>query len=290
MSENVNSHKSKVCLVTGANKGIGKAVATGLAAKCGKVYLVCRDKSRGETAVDEIIDRTGNHDVYLLIADLSSQKSIRKLAVEIKQREKSIDILINNAGIIPRNYTLSVDNIELQFAVNHLAYFLLTNLLTDELINEVPARIVNIASVDHGSSNGDFININCGDSYNSNSRYALSKLANVLFTYELADRLSCTKVTVNCLDPGIIGTALLNNYFGYFGESRAETHRMYSTTEQGAETPLYLALSHEVENISGKYFINCRETSSSSISYAEGLRKELWMLSADLTGLTETTV
>lgn len=190
----------KICLITGANSGIGKATALGLARMGAIVVLVCRDESRGKAAMTEIKAESRNEAVDLILADLSSQASISQLVADFNGRYQQLHVLIDNAGVAKAKRTLTVDSIETTFAVNHLAPFLLTNLLLDVLKASVPSRIVNVSSMVHRWGEIDFDDFQGEIRYNMDKAYNQSKLANVLFTYELARRLEGTGVTVNALN------------------------------------------------------------------------------------------
>jgi NAD(P)-dependent dehydrogenase (short-subunit alcohol dehydrogenase family) len=273
--------KGKVCLVTGANAGIGQATALGLAQLGATVIMVCRSRERGEAARAEIQAQSGNDKVDVLLADLSSQAEIRRLAVEIEARYADLHVLINNAAIIPQQRRETAEHLEMQFAVNHLAYFLLTNLLLDKLKASAPARIVVVASQVHASGVIDFDDLQARRNYRPSQVYANTKLANVLFTYELARRLKGSGVIANCLHPGVVATNLLNDYMGV---PQGRRDRGIETSK-GAQTSLYLATSPEVAGVSGRYFVNREAVRSSAVSYDEGLAQRLWQVSAGLTGL-----
>lgn len=269
--------KDKICIVTGANAGIGKATAQGLADLGASVVMVCRSRERGERAREEITAETGNAAVELLIADLAVQQQIRDLVQEFKARFSELHVLINNAGVITKKRSVTEDGLETQFAVNHLAGFLLTNLLLDTLKATGPARIINVSSSTHFSGEIDFDDPQAERAYDPIRVYANTKLANVLFTYELARRLDGTDVTANCLTPGVVSTKMLDEYMGTSNAPGA-------SPEEGAETPIYLACSDDVTGVSGKYFKDCRPVRSAKASYDSELAKKLWEVSARLTG------
>lgn len=268
-------------MITGANSGIGKETAIGLAKQGATVILVCRDAAKGEAALKEIKERTGNASIDLLIADLSSQQAIRELVTDFKKRYSKLHVLINNAGLVLTKRTLTVDGIETQFAVNHLAPFLLTNLLLDVLKASAPARVVNVSSAVHKRATLE--DLQSEKKYGSFGAYGKSKLALTLFTYELARRLKGSGVTVNAVHPGMVSTNLGRN-MGWFANSIYKA--ISKNVAKGAETPIYVATSPEVEGITGKYFANKRETSSSKLSYDETAAKQIWDLSAKLTHLS----
>lgn len=271
----------KVCMITGASSGIGKTTAKGLAKLGATVVLVCRNKEKGNKTLEEIKSETGNDKISLLLADLSSQKSIRDLVDSFKTKYDKLDVLINNAGVIHNKRTVTEDGIETTFAVNHLAYFLLTNLLLDKLKAGSSSRIIIVASGLERQGKINFDDLQRENGYSGFGAYNQSKLANVLFTYELARRLKGTGITVNCLHPGFVKTNLIR-------ERRLVTfliQPLQMTPEKGAETSIYLASSPEVEGVSGKYFVSKKETKSSKESYDESISKRLWEVSAELTKL-----
>jgi retinol dehydrogenase-14 len=272
--------RGKVCLVTGSNSGIGKATALGLARLGASVVMVCRDQSKGEAAQAEIKTKSGNPSVDLLIADLASQQSIRQLAKEVTERYQQLHVLVNNAGVSPAHRTLTVDGLETTFAVNHLAPFLLTNLLLDRLKASAPARIVTVASTAQSALNFD--DLQGEKHYSMLGTYGQSKLANVLFTYELARRLEGSGVTANCLHPGVVSTNLARDFTPLF---RWMAKLFFISPEKGAQTSVYLASSPEVEGISGKYFSKKREARSSAESYNTVSAQRLWEVSEQLTQL-----
>ena len=214
MDNTVKSMLGKTCIVTGANAGIGRAITLGLAKMGATVVLVCRNQARGEAALNEIVKESGNNSLFLFLADLSSQSSIRQLVTDFKAEYDTLHVLINNAGVIPSQRTETEDGLETQFAVNYLAGFLLTNLLLDTLQASASARIINISSNAHKSATINFDDLQSKQSYNPQQVYQQTKLGNILFTYELARRLQGTPVTANCLHPGVIVTRLLSDYNG----------------------------------------------------------------------------
>lgn len=273
----------KICLITGANSGIGYATAMELAKLNANVVMVCRNNERGEPTQKEIIEKTGNKNVDLLLCDLSSLDSIRKLAAEFKAKYQNLHVLINNAGVMLSKRELSVDGFEMNFAVNHLAPFLLTNLLLDILKKSAPSRIINVASGAHKMGKIDFEDL---QSENKKHRfmglYGDSKLALMLTSYELSRRLEGTGVTLNTIHPGVVNTKL--------GMDRSKpkkgiARRFFKSPEKGAETSIYLASSPEVVGVTGKYFINKQEQESSEDSYNQEYAKKLWDITLELTGL-----
>ncbi len=277
--------RGKVCMVTGANAGIGRATALGLAITGATVVMVCRNKNRGQEALAWVQQESGNSSVRLLLADLSSQASIHRLATDFKALYPALHVLINNAGIIPRRRILTEDGLETQFAVNHLAYFLLTALLLDVLKAGPPARIINVSSQLHGRAPLDFDDLQSERSYNRVLVYARTKLANVLHSYELARMLEGTGVTANCLHPGVVATNLLADATGLPRAIRFAVRVVRASPEAGARTSLYLATSLEVEGVTGKYFARQRAVPSSKASYDQPAARRLWRISEELTGL-----
>jgi retinol dehydrogenase 14 len=285
MKQNSEAMTGRVCVVTGATRGIGRATVEGLARQGASVVLVVRRNEDG-LKVSREISAAGGPMPPFVSADLSSQASIRQAAEELKQRYPRLHVLINNAGMITRHRELTVDGIEKQFAVNHLAYFLLTNLLLDLLLAGAPSRIINVSSGAHAGATLEFDDLQGERGYDSTRAYSQSKLANILFTYELSRRLRGTGVTANCLHPGVIGTRLLADYMGVPAAGGALARTFGATPEQGADTVIYLASSPEVEGVSGKYFERRRPRRSSPESYDEAAARRLWQLSEQLTGLS----
>jgi len=280
----------KVCLITGATSGIGKATAMGLANMGASVVMVGRDRGKGEAAAAEIKAKSANASVDLMLADLSSQEQIRRLAHEFKETYPRLDVLINNAGVIRSERITTQDGLETTFAVNYLAYFLLTNLLLDVLKASAPSRIVNVASGEQRNGTIDFDDLQGEKGYKGAKAYSQSKLATVLFTYELARRLEGSGVSANCLHPGVVGTNLGSGVSGVFGYMVRAMTPLMKSPEKGAETSIYLASSKEVESLSGRYFVKKAEARSSDASYDERLARRLWEVSADLTILPAQTL
>jgi retinol dehydrogenase 14 len=276
----------KVCLITGATSGIGKATAMGLANMGASVVMVGRDRGKGEAVMAEIKEKSPNASVDLMLADVSSQEQIRRLADEFKEAYPRLDVLINNAGVFRSKRLTSADGIEMTFAVNHLAYFLLTNLLLDVLEASAPSRIVNVSSGAQSNGTIDFDDLQGENKeYKGTKAYSQSKLANVLFTYELARRLEGTGVTANCLHPGAVRTSFGRGSSGVFGFMVRALRPFMISPERGAETSIYLASSPEVDGLSGGYFVKKGEARSSDGSYDERIARRLWEVSAELTDL-----
>jgi NAD(P)-dependent dehydrogenase (short-subunit alcohol dehydrogenase family) len=275
----------RVCVVTGATRGIGRATAEGLARLGASVVMLCRKREDGEKVSREIAAGAGIiPDV--VPADLSSQASIGQAALYLRDRYPRLHVLINNAGVIPRQREVTVDGLELQFAVNHLAYFLLTNLLLPQLEAGAPARIINVSSGAHTHASIDFKDLQADRGYESKQVYSRSKLANILFTYELSRRLRGTGVTANCLNPGVVATGMLADYMGVPVGGAPLARTFGAKPEVGAETSIYLASSPDVESVTGKYFERKQPTTSSRASYDEAAARRLWEVSERLTGIS----
>lgn len=289
MTQLDTSMAGRTCLITGATSGIGKATTIGLAKQGATLVMVARNQAKGEAAVHEVRTVSGNDSVFLLQADLSSQESIRRLADDFKSRFKQLHVLVNNAGVFLTRRTKTVDGIETTFAVNYLSVFLLTNLLLDTLRSSGPSRIVNVASATESGGKINFDDLNGDKKFRGWAAYSNSKLAVIMFTYELASRLKGSRVTVNALHPGAIRTNLGRGNSGLVGLGFSFVKLFFAHPEKGARTVVYLASSPEVENVSGEYFANCRSTRSSKQSYDAGSRLRLWRASTELTGLSLTT-
>ncbi|MDE2859986.1 MAG: SDR family oxidoreductase [Chloroflexota bacterium] len=278
----------KCCLITGGSDGIGLAAARELAHMGASVVMVGRNEAKTAAAANRITQETGNGSVRYMVADLSSQADVRRLAAEVTESIPRLDVLVNNAGAAFLSRRRSVDGIEMTFALNHLGYFLLTTLLLDLLGRSSPARIVNVASAAHSSA-GSFRleDLPSPEKCGGFRAYGRSKLCNILFTYELARRLEGSGVTANTLHPGLVRTNIARNngllgrmvnfFIGVRGVDAAK----------GAETVVYLAASPEVEGLTGKYFENRRAVPSSALSYDAELASDLWKLSERLTQPSE---
>ncbi len=283
--------QGKICMITGANSGIGKATALGLAQMGATVVLVSRDRARGEEAQNEIKAKSGNDAIDLLLADLSSQQSIRQLVEDFKQRYTRLHVLINNAGVFALTWRETVDGLEMSFAVNVLAPFLLTNLLLDVIKASAPARIVNVSSNQQEANHLKLDDLQLEKSYRPMRAYAQSKLAVVLFTYELARRLEGTGVTANCLHPGFVATNIAQRDLVLPARLATKLIFRFGTSpEKGAKTSLYLATSLDVEGVTGKYFEKSVPRKSTPLSYDESLQQQLWKACAQLTGFTNEAI
>ena len=275
----------KTCLITGATNGIGRVTAVALAGMGAELFLTYRDKARADETIAEIRQKTGNDKIHLLEADLGSQSQVRVAAAEFLAMGKPLHLLINNAGLGNTSRTITADGIETVFAVNHLAYFLLTMLLLDCIKRSAPSRIVNVASEAHRFGTINFDDLGGEQRYRTLGAYSQSKLANILFTYELARRLAGSGVSVNCLHPGGIASGLWTNN-GLFAQLIMKAAKPFlKTPEQGARTTIYLASSDEVAGVTGKYYADCKEKISNRESYDLDVANRLWEVSAQMTGI-----
>ena len=269
----------RVVMVTGANAGMGKEIVFALAVMGATVVMVCRDSGRGEAARREVQERSGSGDVELLVADLSSQQSIRNLVSEFAASHDRLHVLVNNAGITQPRRIETADGLESVFATNHLGPFLLTNLILPLLTASAPSRVVMVASGAHTMGKIDFDDVQASRRYNEIAVYNQSKLANLLFTYELARRIAGTGVSANAADPGFVKTNLRVPFpYSIFSFMRG-------AVVDGARPAVFLASSPEVGGVSGRYFGRKGEVRSSKASFDEADARRLWTLSAQLTHL-----
>ena len=278
--------QGSVCMVTGATAGIGAVTATALAAQGAQVVVVGRNKRKTEDKVRQIQSETGSTTVHYLLADFSDLQQVRELAASFTNQFPRLDVLINNAGAYFNTRRKTPYGVEMTFLVNHLAPFLLTNLLVDRIKASPPARILNVSSGAHRYGSLDFDDLEFNRGYFGMKAYARSKLANILFTYELARRLTGTKVTVNALHPGHTATDIWSTNFSVIGPLLKRFMGIFAISpEEGAETSIFLATSPEVEGVTGQYFFEKKTVESSSLSYDQNLAKQLWLVSERLTGL-----
>lgn len=277
--------EGKTCLVTGATSGIGKEIASGLAAMGATVVLSGRSRNRCEATLQEIRAKTNDADVYYLVADLSSQASIRQLAQEYAGAHRRLDVLVNNAGVFLAKRAATVDGIECTLAVNHLAPFLLTGLLLDMIKASSPARIITTSSVAHRGARIDFGDIQFEKRpYSGIKAYGQSKLANILFTKELARRLEGSGVTANCFHPGAVRTSLLQGNPWHYRLIWNAAGSFFLSPEKGADTGVYLASSPDVDRVTGKYFVKREQAEPSCEASDMEAAAMLWDVSEKLTG------
>jgi retinol dehydrogenase 12 len=285
ISENSNGGmEGKVVLITGGTSGIGKAAATALAAMGAGVVVTGRNEERGEAALAEIRRRSGSQKVSLMLADLAVQAEVRKLAEGFKERYDRLDVLVNNAGLVQSKRTETPDGIELTLAVNHLAPFLLTNLLLDLLKKSAPSRVITISSEARRRAQIDFDDLQSERRYRAFQVYGMTKKANILFTYELAERLEGSGVVANCLHPGAVNTNFAQNNRGPIALLFRVFKPFMRSPEQGADTLVYLASSPEAGEMSGQYLTDRKEVSPAE-PRDDVLQKRLWEISEELTGL-----
>lgn len=274
--------KNKLCVITGANSGIGYETTKELAAQGAFVVMVCRNEGKAEAARQQIISEIPDAGLSIVLCDFASMDDIRRAAAEIAEQYEKIDILINNHGFIAKEFDTTLDGLEQTFGVNHIGYFLFTNLLLPQVKAAGKARIINVASTAHRRGEFDPKNIQLKTGYDNWKAYGNSKLFNILFTVELADRLKNTDVTVNCLHPGVIASN--------FGQSSTWLVKVFyklagplmKDNRQGAETTIYLATSPEVEDVSGAYFSNKKVATPSRIARDSEAAKKLWEISEEI--------
>lgn len=284
MAQSDKFMRGKICMVTGATSGIGEVTARALAQLGATVIVVGRNREKSAATVKHIQQQTGNPAVEFMLTDLSSQQDIRQLAQQFKSQHQRLHVLVNNAGALFMTRRQSVDGIEMTFALNHLNYFLLTNLLLDTIKASAPARIVNVGASAHQFARAvNFADLQGRRKYSGWRAYGQSKLCNLLFTYELARRLNGTGVTVNALHPGIVAT----NFGLSTGWAMRLFNRLMSVVmmrpEQGAQTALYLATAPQLEGSSGKYFVKNKAVRSSKVSYDQSAAVRLWQVSEEIT-------
>ncbi|XP_038621873.1 retinol dehydrogenase 12-like [Tachyglossus aculeatus] len=274
----------KVVVITGANTGIGKETAKDLARRGARVIIACRDVLKGESAASEIRAGTGNQQVLVRRLDLADTKSIRAFADRFLAEEKQLHILINNAGVMMCPYSKTADGFEMHLGVNHLGHFLLTHLLLGRLKESAPARVVNVSSLAHILGKIRFHDLQGEKRYSGNLAYCHSKLANILFTRELARRLQGTGVTTYALHPGLVHSELVRHsllmclvwrLFSFFVKS----------SQEGAQTSLHCAVAEDLESLSGKYFSDCKRAPVSARGRNDATARRLWEVSCELLGI-----
>ncbi len=285
MPKSSENQSGKTYLITGATAGIGLVTARTLAEQGGIVAMVGRNLEKGEALASRIRATTGNDRIFYYNRDLSIQAEVRQLADEFLSQHDRLDVLVNNAGGIFLRRELTIDGIEMTFALNHLSYFLLTNLLLDVLKSSAPARIINVSSGAHRNRKINFDDLQFERGYRLFKAYGQSKLGNILFTYELARRLEGTRVTANALHPGLVATDIARDNGWLFRFFQPILLRNARTPEQGAATGIYLATSPEITGVSGCYFHDKKAVRSSAASYDEEAARRLWEVSEKLVGI-----
>ena len=277
------SMSGKTVLITGGTSGIGRATAIGLASMGARVGITGRDRDRADQAAAAIARESGNPAVDVFVADLSSQAEVRRLAGEVLSAYPRLDVLINNVGGYWDTRHVTADGLEHTFALNHLAPFLLTNLLLERLTQSAPARVVTVASGAHTMGRIDFDDLQGERSYSGSRAYDQSKLANVLFTYELARRLEASSVTANALHPGVVRTSFGAGDPGGVQKLLVPFMRPFmKSPAQGAATSIHLASAPDLDRVTGQYFANSKPKRSSKASYDAAVAARLWQVSADL--------
>lgn len=279
--------RGKTCIVTGASDGIGVETALALAQMGAEVIVVGRNREKCDAVVTRIKQETDNPQVEFMLADFADLAQVRRLTDDFKSRRSKLHVLVNNAGVLQLTRRTTADGHEMMFGVNHLAHFLLTLLLLDTIKASAPARIVNVSSGSHLRGKLDFDDLHSKKRFSPRGVYGNSKLANVLFTYEIARRLEGTGVTANALHPGFIKTNMAANNGWLVRLMLPLVHSSSLTPEQGAQTNIYLASSPEVEGVSGKYFVKCKQVPSSPASHDREAAARLWQESLKLTGLED---
>ena len=288
--------EGKTVIVTGANTGIGKETALDLATRGARVIMACRNLHKAEEALKEIVQKSGNKNIVAKRLDLASLKSTREFAEDVNKNEARLDVLVNNAGLFANTLTTTEDGFETSMGVNHLGHFLLTNLLLDLLKKSAPSRIVVVSSIAHNSpwfttTGFNFENMNGEIDYSPTKAYGQSKLANILFTRELARRLNGIGVTANSLHPGVIYTEINRNmstlqsiFVNYIFPHFAKT------SLEGAQTTIHVAVSEELDGVTGLYFADCKEKKPEKTALDDEAAKKLWQVSAELVGLHSNQV
>lgn len=275
----------KTVLITGGNSGIGRATVAELAAKGFRVVFIARNKEKAEEVKREVITATKNENVDYILADLTSKKQVRESAVTFKNRYSKLDVLINNAGVCLPERRITEDGMEESFQINHLSHFMLTNLLLDVLRKSDGPRIINVSSAAHSAGRFDPENLQGEKKYSSFRIYADTKLYNILFTIELAERLIDSGISVNALHPGVVGTNFANEFGDIFKILYRLGKPFMITPHKGSISSVYLATSDEVKNLTGKYFVRCKPVKLKNPYLTEGNRKTLWQKSLELADL-----
>ena len=274
-----------IVLITGGNSGIGKATAIQLAAKGYQVIFIARNQAKAEAVKNEIIANTKNENTDYLIADMTSVDQVKKCAESFKMRYQKLDVLINNAGVCLPERRITENGLEESFQINHLSHFILSILLLGELKKSSDPRIINVSSAGYVSGKFDPDNLQSEKKFGSFSTYCNTKLLNMLFTFELADRLKDTGITVNALHPGVVNSNFAHELDGVFNVLNRIAKPFFLSPEKGAATSVYLASSEEVKNVTGKYFVKCKQVEPQNKYLTTENRKILWDESLKLSGL-----
>lgn len=279
-----NDLTGKTCVLTGATNGIGLVTARELAARGAELFLVCRDRNKGQRVAEEIKENTGNERITLLVGDLSSLADVRQVAQSFVEQDKPLHLLLNNAGVFNIKRHLTVDGHEEMFAVNHLAHFLLTNLLLDQMKAAAPARIVNVASGAHMLVRGiNFEDLSFEIGFRALKVYSHSKLANLLFNRQLAKRLEADRIAANAVDPGEVGTGL-GSQNGWIGKLLQPAMKLFlQSPERGARTSIYACTSPQLNGVTGNFYRNCKAHTPKPWAADDNAAEQLWTISANLT-------
>jgi retinol dehydrogenase 12 len=272
----------KTALITGGNSGIGRATVAELAAKGFQVVFIARNREKADEVKREVITATKNVYVDYILADFTSKKQVRECAETFKNRYPKLDVLINNAGVCLPERRITGDGMEESFQINHLSHFMLTNLLLDELKKSDGPRIINVSSSAHSAGRFDPENLQGEKKYSSFRTYADTKLMNILFTYELADRLKDSGITVNALHPGVVSTNFAHEFKGVFGFINRLGKPLMIKPEKGSVTSVYLASADDIKNVTGKYFAKCKPVQTKNPYITDANRKSLWQKSIEL--------
>lgn len=280
--------KGKIVLITGANSGIGKETAKELARQGATIYMVCRSRKRGEDAKKEIVAYSKNPNVHIRLCDLASLGSIHEYGMNIREELSHIDVLINNAGALFGNRMMTLDGLEMTFALNHVGYFLNTHYLLDLVRKGTDKRIINVASVAHKSvSKIDFSDLQSEKKYAQMMVYGRSKLYNIYFTRELARRVKEEGITVNCLHPGVVSTNFGNTANWYMRVAMPLGRKFMIGARKGAQSSVYLASSPKVDGITGQYFDKGKPGKPTRIAQNDQYALKIWEATMDITGLVE---
>jgi NAD(P)-dependent dehydrogenase (short-subunit alcohol dehydrogenase family) len=275
----------KTVLISGGNSGIGKATTSKLASMGYQVVFMARSKTKAEAVKNEIITLSGNKNTDYILVDLTSKKAVRECVATFKRNYEKLDILINNAGVCLPEKRITGDGMEESFEINHLSHFLLTNLLLDMLKKSDDPRIINVSSAAHSSGKFDPDNLQSEKNFSYFSTYSDTKLLNILFTFELAERLKYTHIKANALHPGVVSTNFGHELKGLWPFMLSLGKLFLLSPEKGAETSVYLASSDEVKNVTGKYFVKCRPVETKNRYITVENRRILWEKSLKLSDL-----
>src|SRR5271165_3143446 len=278
--------KGKTVVATGATSGIGEAAVLALAGMGARIVFVARDEGRANSTMRKLQAKAPGLEHRVHLADLSSMAETRRVGAAIAASEPRVDVLVNNAGAMFGERRVTAEGLELTFALNHMAYFVLTEALRERLVASAPARIVSTSSLAHQGASLDFSDLQCARGFNGWKAYGRSKLANILFARELARRLAGTGVTANCLHPGVVATRFGDSASGLTGMLMPLARRFFIAPENGADTIVYLASSPEVANVTGQYFVKRKAAEPSAAARDDAAAKRLWDASEALVAIS----